>query len=370
MRLILQSFKANLSQQEIIDMIDPVELAAIKEEDPHPYFQAFSICHEGESKPKVLNGQTKPIKWFRAAVQSLKKLALKGINFFCGHNDDNSTNDRKSLGRVVANKEMEIDGKLNHIAIAYHAPDVREEAKKYDICSMEAFWDLVDKGKEYVANAAEKITGIALGNSDNELPAFPGAKRLGMVQAFETPAEGEQGADSGSPRRKEERMTLQEVKRFIEEHGTPVWYLYNKEQIAEDKYVQKLITENETLKGQVEEKDGTIETLQTEKESAIKAEKLSTVDKRLNEILSDPEKKYTEVNKKFVLKRFGRDKSKLTDEQLTDDGLQEFITTAIDDYKFTISLDGNQEPETPPAPNDKTDFTKAENNELLNEDLD
>ena len=172
------------SNNEILSLIPPETLSQIKSKDPHPYFQAYSICHEGISTPSIIGDTSKPIHWTRRAVQSLKSIILKGVKFFKGHNADNSTTGRQVLGEVVANVEQEINGVLHHVVVSYHSPEVKEEVKKYDICSQEAIWNLFDQAGQVIADTVDKITGIALGSSDTEQPAFTGARRLASVQAF------------------------------------------------------------------------------------------------------------------------------------------------------------------------------------------
>jgi hypothetical protein len=163
-------------------LIDNDTITKIKATDPHPFFQAYSICHEGTSQPSILGDTARPIHWTRAAVQSIKNIILKGIKFFKGHNADNSTENRESLGEIVANTERELDGKLHHIAIGYF-PN-KEKVSDSDICSQEANWNLFEQAGHWFAGTIDKLTGIALSNSKVDKPAFADAKRLGMVQAF------------------------------------------------------------------------------------------------------------------------------------------------------------------------------------------
>src|SRR3970282_251702 len=129
------------SQSEILELLDFDTIQGIQQKDPHPFFQAYSIAHEGVSQPKILDDEQKPICWGRRAIQSLKNLVLKGIKLFKGHNKDNSTKNRESIGEVVGNIEKEIDGKLNNVEITYHTPEQVEEAKQYDVCSQEGSWN-------------------------------------------------------------------------------------------------------------------------------------------------------------------------------------------------------------------------------------
>lgn len=216
--LSLQCLSSSLTSSEIMALIDPETISRIKATDPHPFFQAYSICHEGTSQPTILGDTARPIHWTRAAVQSIKKIVLKGVKFFKGHNEDNSTDKREALGEIVANSEREIDGKLHHIAIGYF-PD-KSKVSDSDICSQEANWNLFENAGKWFADTIEKMTGIALSNSKVDKPAFADARRLGMVQAFVLQAGG-----PGSGRRPEggssddelhNNATNQEVADFIE----------------------------------------------------------------------------------------------------------------------------------------------------------
>jgi hypothetical protein len=178
----LQCTALSLTSDEIIALIDGSLLSKIRAHDPHPFFQAYSICHEGTSQPTILGEKSKPIHWTRQAVESIKKVVAKGVKFFRGHNSDNSTDNRESLGEVVADMQKEIGGVLHHIVVGYF-PD-KEKVKDADICSQEANWNLFQKAGEWFAGAIKDLTGIALSNSRVDQPAFSGAKRLGMVQAF------------------------------------------------------------------------------------------------------------------------------------------------------------------------------------------
>lgn len=179
--LKIQSF----SENEIMDMIDKNTLEEIKAKDPHPFFQLYSICHEGESRPKIV-GETNrpPMLWTRKAIQSIAGVIKKGINFFLGHNADNSTNNRDSFGEIVGYAEKEIKGNLHSLVVGYFPPDKRDEAKKLDICSQESEWTFIEEAGKLVADSIQVLTGIALSNSEKDTPAFAGAKRLGIVQCF------------------------------------------------------------------------------------------------------------------------------------------------------------------------------------------
>jgi len=370
-KLVLQSFrKAVLTDSQILEMIPGEALAKIKQTDSKPFFQAWSICHEGESTPGVLNGEAKPIKWARAAVQSLKNIVLKGINFFRGHNTDNSTRNRDSIGKIVANGEFEIDGRLNHVVIGYHPPGVRQEAENCDICSQEAEWDLLDYGKYYVAKAVDAISGIALGKSAEEQPAFPGAVKLGMIQAFE---EGGNPPENKTPGKGEEekKMTFEEWKKWGREHNVHPSQYWSLDELKNDMKFHTLFDDLEKVENELKERDKTIEELTGKVTASAKKEQLLTVDARFKDLLNDPLRKMTDLTKAFIQEKYEASKGKLTDEQISEEGLKGFVAGALNDFQFVAKYTPNQPGAIPQGelPSTGNDPTKAANNELLEEDL-
>jgi len=73
----IQSF----SNVDILNLIPPETLTKIKETDSNPLFQAYSICHEGNSTPTIIGEGPKPISWTKKAIQSLKNI-VKGSQVF------------------------------------------------------------------------------------------------------------------------------------------------------------------------------------------------------------------------------------------------------------------------------------------------
>lgn len=184
-RLLLKNIHS-FNQDKIIELIPQNVYDKIIEKDPHPFFAVYSICHEGVSSPVILNEGPKKIAWPRKAIQSIKNLYIKGVRLFKGHNKDSSHSGRKVIGRVIHSFEKEIEGKLHHIVITYHPPKYRNEVKDLDVCSQESEWNFFDYAGQLVAESIEKLTGIALANSKEQIPAFAEAKRLGYIQAFDS----------------------------------------------------------------------------------------------------------------------------------------------------------------------------------------
>lgn len=367
-QLQIQKIQA-FSADQILQLIDTETLSAIKAKDPHPFFQAYSIAHEGVSQPKVLGDTSKPIHWTRRAIQSIKNIITKGVKFFFGHNEDNSTQGRKVLGEVVADAQKEIDGKLHHIVISYHSPEVREEAKQYDIVSQEANWNLLDAASNFIADTIESLTGIAMGSSKNATPAFAGAKRLGMIQALEN----NNTNVLDEPKQKENKMPTKEevlsslsfhdLKPIIERMNIFPSQLFSVEQLKADR--------NLTVFKDLEEKEKQLKDYEEKNKNLIQQTLKADAENRFKELLGDKNLKLTDKQKDYLSTFKSNDF-----DDLTDAGLVNFRDRELDRFKRMTAVtsagqDVNiQNPDTNSSPTDSEDYTKAENNELLDEDID
>jgi len=388
----IQCFKLKeFSQSEIIELIPNDTLSKIKLTDPHPFFTIYSIAHEGISTPKIINGpQSKPIKWMKAAIQSIKNKVLKGVKFYKDHNTDNSTDNRRELGEVIVDLQKDIGGILHHLVIGYHAPNVVEEVKQNDVCSQEGLWDLVDKGVSWVARKLDAITGIALGKSTEDIPAFAGAHRLGMVQAFNNNnLERSPGRDNMAITREELlNAKIDDIKWLVEQKEYHPNQLFpNKEIMVEDRVYGKVYKEVESLAESIKKHEAEKAAIKTELEktkdelakrvitekSIIRREQEQSAAERFEKLLTL--QKATDTQKKYAKPRFRPDKM----EDLSDDGLQARMLEILEDYKLDASLGILKDEITQtqgggnPAPGGTgnsadVDYTDAKTNELLEEE--
>ena len=360
-----------LSSVDIMAMIPGDVLTRIKAVDEHPFFQAYSICHEGIANPTILGDTAKPVHWFKRAVQSIKNKIVKGINFFIGHNEDSSTEGRESVGEVIADTQKEINGKLHHIVIGYF-PD-KSKVQEMDVCSQEANWNLLEYAGHFVADTLDKITGIALANSEQEAPAFENAKRLASVQALEYNEEAGKAKDTGKVL-KETRMDIttipfNELVQEVHRRNSFPSQIFKIEDIKKDKEFNSVYTELEALKKTVEDKDSKINTLEEEKTGLSQELMTSTAKPRLDKILNNPDKPLTDEQRNFISKSF----EKIDIDDVTDEGLQKFADRKLTDFQILEEIkSGKTETATVKTEKqnvDETDFTKSDNNELLSEDF-
>jgi hypothetical protein len=355
-----QSFKVNLqcyiqelSPQEIKGAIPSDVYRKIREKDAHPLFRAYSICHEGISRPKLI-GENKgtPIKWTRAAVRSIQAFISKAVNFFNGHNEDNSTTGRRKLGEVVGNMRKEIGGKLHHIVVGYFPPHVRGEIKNLTVPSMEAVWNFVKENGQIIANSLDTLTGIALGTAGIETPAFSEATLMGAVQAFEESDE-EDGEGPEKPAKRSKQMTKEDVKQGVNDLNIWPSQIFTVDKLKQDHEfrnifeepatkIKKLEEENETLKKSYEELE------KQNKELSVNYNRVTVKDK-FDTIVNDKEKNFGEKEKNFIVKNFDL----ITD--FTDDGIVQFVENQSKFYQERVAPFIESDTKTPQKSQDKGD---------------
>lgn len=375
-----------LASVDPLDFVAPADLALLKAKDPHPYLQAYSFCHEGVAHPTVLGEKAKPITWLRQAVETIRRVVVKGVKFFLGHNEDSSTDGREALGEVVGSGERELDGKLHHIVVGYFPDKARVQA--LDICSQESDWDLIPGPLGYVADKLIKLTGIALSSSKTDRPAFPGAVRLGAVQAFAY--KDNSGAPDGVPGPKAHRRlqmsdimnaTFQELDQALRARNVFPSQVFTLDQLKADRNFSPLIAKAEkydadveAVRNELKAANDKIKALETDTATARRSAELATAPSRLETLAKKAKEPLTEKQLAFA-------KSRLTEKvaDLSDKGLEEFLSDSVAIFKAAVGADattgetgqgagasgaGQTTPAVEPG-----DFSKAANNPMLDADL-
>jgi len=237
--MIIKARLYEMAAEEILKIIPSFQYIRIKSKDPHPTFRAYVVGHEGESKGKLIGEDGKNLghmvkKWYRSAVQKIHDKIQLGMNFFHGHNYDNSIAGRTSIGEVVGKTTQMINDKLSVIAVAYIRPEFR--SLPLDVASIEANIRLAKEGDELVADV-DDISGIALGNSATEIPGFPGATLLAQVQEF---AEQNQHFLKGKGEEMGE-ITIDQIRELIKSEGITPTDLFSLGAITDVQDVKDLI---------------------------------------------------------------------------------------------------------------------------------
>jgi hypothetical protein len=196
----------------------------IRARDGHPFFVEMIIAHEGVSSGRVVGpGLGRPTRkfWSRASIEELaEKTNSRPVPVFLFHRNDNPS--RRKVGEIVMTVAQEVKDRFAALALAYISDPVTRElirSRKLDTCSLEA--DLVfeqrPEGKgiaDWVVNAIEKVSGLALGSRSFARPGFSGAAILGQVEEFED------AGDAGRAQEDELEKLRTELARFKQKQDT------------------------------------------------------------------------------------------------------------------------------------------------------
>ncbi|GBF44490.1 hypothetical protein LPTSP2_37930 [Leptospira ellinghausenii] len=183
----LQSFSgSSLPDSFIKDHLTLAELDKIKSKITKPFLKAWTVLHEGVAKAfDIETGSDIEIEYSKDVVKSAP--AIAGLEFFEGHNKDNSKDNRPVIGYVVKEIQIEQDGKLQKVAIGAFEEDKKSIAERSDIVSPEfgaSFMDHLSNAGRFIAKQIGDISAIALGDSSKDTPGFPGATQIAALQAF------------------------------------------------------------------------------------------------------------------------------------------------------------------------------------------
>lgn len=366
-----------LSQTEIIARIPQGVFDSIKSKDEHPFFQMYSIAHEGVSSPKIEGKGFKPITWFKGAIQSIKKVFNNGVKFFNGHNSTNQSQDKQELGVVIHAFEEKIDGKLHYCTIGYFPPETREIAKEMDVCSQEAEWNLIQAAGRLIADTCKNVTGIALANSKYQAPAFKDAKRLAYVQAFDNSASAQTNNSEGdSPMTYDDVLKFSNrdvVRKLVADLQLHPNQLFDLKGIQSDREFSKYFEELDQSKKSLEDLYKELEDSKTKNTELDRKIKLNNAKGKLDGLYK--ELNYTDNIKKFIDKMYDESKDKIED--LSDEGLKKFAEDQKKIYQVAV---GNTEQQndiklpsgdgSPDLNLESNDYSKPDTNPLLKEAYD
>jgi len=337
----------NMAADEISGMIPEDVLRRIKYDDPDPLFKAFVIGHPGTAFPKEVGRGSVIVKWIQSAIRSLVDVLKRGTKVFHGHNADSSHEGRTSIGEVVGKALKDIKGKLSAIAAVYIYPAFKNLT--LDVASIEADITVDPQSSDtFKAVGVKEITGIALGDSSNEMPAFSGAKLIGELQAFRDQSiQSKKGDDM-------DKITIDDIRTVIKENSIPPSDLYDRDTLTDDPVVKghvKAVVKEEGM-GEYHARK------RTQTESAEKVTELETkMKERDDEIIKL--KKATAVTKLADLYKVEKDKRGFDDKQDTfiksnlkkfevsdpdkvDEEFSKFLDDQVDDFKVVSKVFGHK----------------------------
>ncbi|OPY84379.1 MAG: hypothetical protein A4E71_02650 [Smithella sp. PtaU1.Bin162] len=245
MKIIIQAMQTpEMTPEEIKKMLTPEEIKSAKGK----MLVSYTIAEEGQSYPKVIGAGNQPMTWPRAVIKEIVRRVKPGTNLYSGHNKDNSTSGRPSVGTIIKTFAKDIGGKLRSIAIACMN---EADAVKYDVCSIEANVTTIGS----VVSDILRVTGLAVGNSKSDTPAFENARRMAMVQAFTKPGEPENNREDlmGTVTLEDLRsVPISLIRDAIRERQMHPNQLFDIKDIEEDKEFGKIIVRTKELETELE----------------------------------------------------------------------------------------------------------------------
>jgi hypothetical protein len=364
-----------MAEAEILGMISPRTLRDIKLTDPSPTLMAFVVGQEGEARPKVVGLGATIQRWFNSAIEALIDRLPLGIPAYHDHPQASDVGSRQAIGEIVGKALRHVQGTLSAIAVAYIYPQFK--ALKLDVASIEADILIPRDSHEFeiTDGDVQQVTGIALGNSANDSPAFPGATLIAQLQAFAE--KNPLGGDT--------KMTTAELQQTIREAKLKPSDLFNSKEIEADPSIVELMKENtpagkefarmrqelkeaernvreaEIKVGTLErEKKDLTEKVQVSERQIIKGESRTAFDALVAE---RPKLKEDARLLKYVTK--GVDKGfQPTDAAKLKDELNKFVDDQVKEYQ---DLFGDSKPVDKPKPKPELDAGDAEKDVDLEE---
>lgn len=337
----VRAYIQEMSQAEAYDMIPANTLANIKATDPDPMVRVYRVGHEGESKGRMLGVGEVVKKWTKSVVSKLVGAIQEGVGLFLGHGKTNDTAGRTRLGHVVGSKLVEKDGRAEALVATYFYPNMRDQAKDLDLCSIETEIDFTLDGDEAKIVDVLPVTGIALGSSDQGVaPGFPEAGLITSLQFFYERAEIQ-----------EEKMELKDVRAFIIDQGLNPLDLFDEGDVMKLEPVAKAVEEakhdgygyGDRWKKKFEKAEQELEEIK--KESVPKKDfdelqgKVKTISAKPTVLSVVSEIKDLDPKEKaFIEKRADRFTPEASDDEAMRDEASKFVETQRAEFKEVLEI--------------------------------
>jgi len=339
------AFLQNMAKDELLRHITPLEYEKIKKEGGA--LEAYVVAHSGQSKSFIVGLGEKILNWYSDIIGKIKDKIKPGTPVFHLHNADNSTENRITIGKVVAVMQ---NARNEVVSIIHRFKDYLNI--NCNIASFEAPINFDSKGQEQAGSIEVQshnignITGIALANSETSKPAFAGAIKTAYLQCL----------------RKEENMPdlkLEDVIKYVQENKIAPLKIFSnpeileldfvKEEIAKHKGNENLFNENVRLKAEKESLKTENETLKTDHEKAIMERDGKLTKFETEKVFTEQLKKRDKLDEKqlaFIEKR--KEGIKIEPETDIEKGVNAGLDTILEEYNelskvFTGQNDKNKD---------------------------
>ena len=316
-----------MSQAELNDIVDPLTMANIKKDDPHPTIKVFSVGHEGKADIKLPGFGMAPFTWIQAAVRKLSDRIKLGTPAFARHTSDtNSHEGRTKIGQVVGKVVTEIGERLNTLTAIHIFPQYK--SRPLDIASIEAEIEFDhDEHRAWPTNI-RNVSGIALSSSDTDTPGFPGATIVGAVQAYVQAFAVDKGV---------KKVNKSEVQAAVKELGLNPSDLFSVDAVATDPKVRTNLQEAATrMAGErdtAREKVAELENVNAE--TTKKLQQQTTLSKSgtiLDAVIANPDRKLSDTAKVFIKRNAKNFSSEAADEATLTADVGKFVDDSFKEF--------------------------------------
>jgi hypothetical protein len=334
-----------MSDSAILRMIPHDVYEDIKRRDAHPVFRAYVVGHEGDSTGKLVGVGRVVKRWYKSAIRALTEKLQFGTKIFHDHVESNRHEGRSIIGEVVGKSVETLKNKLTSIAIAYIYPSYVN--LPLDVASIEADLWIDPDEKGFADVDVKNISGVALGNSRQNVPGFPGATLIGELQAF---SQSHQFNERGGGM----EITLSDIRAFIRTEGLSPSDLFGVGTLMKDENISSEVEKikKEAVTGEYKHRKRDEEGFDKKRdELEAKIADLEKQNKTLNlQITSHgagkdqfdkiiTERKIEGKKKDFIEKKFKKN-FKLKEEDKIRDEIEKFVDAEVDDYNETAKLLG------------------------------
>ena len=304
-------------EDEILKYVPEEVYLKIKNQDSNPCFAMMSLGYEGESTGFLYQGDladgVEKKQWYKQLwpLKVIKELVIllqsKNINtpVYEVHAVGDDMNKRVAVGSVVASSKRVINNVTHAVVVAYinnYGTRQKIENGEFDSCSIEAncVFEVAKNIFRYIVREVKEVLGIALCNSEKTPPGFKDAHILAVVTAMAKHNKEEEEEDDND-KKGTTKMTLKEIRQYIEENGILADQLFSTETLAKLPKIKDLV-DNE-IKVHVTKKDEEIAVLKTElipfKEMGKKAKIVEII--KNSALLKNEKKETVEYLTKIIL---------------------------------------------------------------------
>ncbi len=329
-KLYIQAMAAKITQEELRENLPAETMAKLQGKTVTPYV----IGEEGRSTPNVRGEGHRVLTWPRAVIRRMSQTIKAGTKLFVGHNSDSSTENRPDVGEVVGTFSRIVKDKLQAVAVTVLGSGTDD----YDICSIEADAEFDKDG--HVGDIGE-ISGIALGSSKTDSPAFPGAQRVAALQCFGEAAPKEENKptlEKGDKNKME--ITFIDVQKAIKDMKIYPHQLYSEAEMKDDSTVKTIVAQNESLTKDLETSNTKLKELGEKGAEVERKASLSDAKERFAKMIPEGA---TDKQKAFYEKKFNPESI----EDLTNEGLKKTFEKYQTDFSEYAKMFGGEEKTEP-----------------------